>query len=97
MTTLLSKNATSLLVLNGDLTFHHLILLWMTLMMIANVIGFVVKCLPSDDKSDHNNGKDEKKTTFILEDLRYILIYIYIYLLLLIYFSHFLYILQLSS
>ncbi|XP_021980117.2 replication protein A 70 kDa DNA-binding subunit B-like [Helianthus annuus] len=28
-----------------------------------DVIGFVVKCLPSEDKSEHNNGKDEKKTT----------------------------------
>ncbi|KAJ0539401.1 putative nucleic acid-binding protein [Helianthus annuus] len=58
---------------------------------LIDVIGFVVKCLPSDDKSDHNNGKDDKKTTFILEDLQYILIYIYIHLLLLIYFSHFIY------
>ncbi|KAJ0953753.1 putative nucleic acid-binding, replication factor A [Helianthus annuus] len=41
-----------------------------------DVIGFVVKCLPSDDKSDHNNGKDEKKTTFILEDLQHHQIYV---------------------
>ncbi|XP_021971776.2 replication protein A 70 kDa DNA-binding subunit B-like [Helianthus annuus] len=26
-----------------------------------DVIGFVVKCLPSEDKTEHNNGKDEKK------------------------------------
>ncbi|KAJ0566915.1 putative transcription factor B3-Domain family [Helianthus annuus] len=37
-----------------------------------DVIGFVVKCLPSEDKSEHNNGKDEKKTTFILEDLHFL-------------------------
>ncbi|XP_035842269.1 uncharacterized protein LOC118488936 [Helianthus annuus] len=41
-----------------------------------DVIGFVVKCLPSDDKSDNNNGKDEKKTTFILEDLQHHQIYV---------------------
>ncbi|XP_035832868.1 replication protein A 70 kDa DNA-binding subunit B-like [Helianthus annuus] len=41
-----------------------------------DVIGFVVKCLPSDDKSDHNNCKDEKKTTFILEDLQHHQIYV---------------------
>ncbi|XP_022014173.1 uncharacterized protein LOC110913659 [Helianthus annuus] len=41
-----------------------------------DVIGFVIKCLPSDDKSDHNNGKDEKKTTFILEDLQHHQIYV---------------------
>ncbi|KAJ0860331.1 putative replication protein A, OB [Helianthus annuus] len=41
-----------------------------------DVIGFVVKCLPSEDKTENNNGKDEKKATFILEDLRHQQIYV---------------------
>ncbi|KAJ0588232.1 putative nucleic acid-binding, replication factor A [Helianthus annuus] len=70
MTTLLSKHATSMLVLNGDLIFLHLILLWMTLMMTASLSKARL------DKSEHNNGKDENKTTFILEDLRHPQIYV---------------------
>ncbi|XP_035845239.1 replication protein A 70 kDa DNA-binding subunit D-like [Helianthus annuus] len=41
-----------------------------------DVIGFVIKCLLAEDKSEHNNGKDENKTTFILEDLRHPQIYV---------------------
>ncbi|KAJ0656172.1 putative nucleic acid-binding, replication factor A [Helianthus annuus] len=40
-----------------------------------DVIGFVVKCLPSEEKTENNNGKDEKKATFILEDLQYRLLH----------------------
>ncbi|KAJ0753793.1 putative replication protein A, OB [Helianthus annuus] len=41
-----------------------------------DVIGFVVKCLPSEEKTKNNNGKDEKKATFILEDLQHQQIYV---------------------
>ncbi|KAJ0947956.1 putative replication protein A, OB [Helianthus annuus] len=41
-----------------------------------DVIGFVVKCLPSEEKTENNNGKDEKKATFILEDLQHQQIYV---------------------
>ncbi|KAJ0600072.1 putative replication protein A, OB [Helianthus annuus] len=41
-----------------------------------DIIGFVVKCLPSEDKTENNNGKDEKKATFILEDLQHQQVYV---------------------
>ncbi|KAF5765367.1 hypothetical protein HanXRQr2_Chr15g0702971 [Helianthus annuus] len=107
MSTLLSKNATSLLVLNGDLTFLHLILLWMTLMMIASlskarlmlsvlwssVFRQMIKVIIITEKTRRRLPLFWK----ICSTFLYIYIYIYIYLLLLIYFSHFLFILQLSS
>ncbi|KAJ0815159.1 putative nucleic acid-binding, replication factor A [Helianthus annuus] len=36
-----------------------------------DVIGFVVKSIPAEVKSDSNNGKEENKVTFILEDLQH--------------------------
>ncbi|KAF5772854.1 putative replication protein A, OB [Helianthus annuus] len=84
MRTPLSSNLPNLLVLNGDLIFLHLSQLLKTLIMTAShskallvhVIGFVVKCLPSEEKTENNNGKDEKKATFILEDLQHQQIYV---------------------
>ncbi|XP_035840168.1 uncharacterized protein LOC118487433 [Helianthus annuus] len=40
-------------------------------MRTSNVIGFVVKSIPAEVKSDSNNGKEENKVTFILEDLQH--------------------------
>ncbi|XP_022040342.1 replication protein A 70 kDa DNA-binding subunit B-like [Helianthus annuus] len=36
-----------------------------------DVIGFVVKSIPAEGKSGNNNGKEENKVTFILEDLQH--------------------------
>ncbi|KAJ0884618.1 putative nucleic acid-binding, replication factor A [Helianthus annuus] len=36
-----------------------------------DVIGFVVRSIPAEVKTDSNNGKEENKVTFILEDLQH--------------------------
>ena len=40
--------------------------------LFVDVIGFVVKSFPYDLKEDTRDGKQEKKLTFMLQDLEFV-------------------------